>query len=149
MSNEDSGLLAITESLLFRSLDDTGRAALASQATTKLFQPGQVIVREGDPGEEMYVVKDGTVRVFTSQDGREIELAVLGRGACVGEVALLRGAPRTATVAANEACTLLQFYRKHIEQVLDKNPKVRKLLETIVAGRARDTIQKVTRPPEA
>jgi len=61
-------------------------------------------------------------------------------------VALLSGRPRTATVVAVEPCTMLCFPKRQIEEILNAYPKVRKLLETVVLGRARDTIEKITRP---
>ncbi|MCC6748091.1 MAG: cyclic nucleotide-binding domain-containing protein [Deltaproteobacteria bacterium] len=146
MSYEDSGLASIAESHLFRSLDETGQRRLLAACRRVSFQPGQVIVREGDPGEALYLVKDGWVRVHTTRAGRDIPLATLGRGACFGEVALLSGRPRTATVSAVNRCTLLCFQRTQIEEVLDAYPKVRRLLESMVLGRARDTIEKLTRP---
>ena len=72
-------------------------------------------------------------------------MATLGRGACFGEVALLTKQPRTATVVAMENCRLLRFNRKEIEEVLDAYPKVKKLLQAIVVGRAKDTIEKLSR----
>ena len=143
----DSGLESISGSHLFKSLDQEGRGRLFEGATTVQFELGQVVVREGDPGEALYLIRKGQVEVSTIRDGKQIELARLGAGACFGEVALLSGRPRTATVVAIEPCTMLCFPKQQIEEILDAYPKVRKLLESIVLGRARDTIEKITRPP--
>jgi len=144
---EDSGLEVITGSHLFKSLDEEGRGRLMLAATDVHFDTGHVVVREGDPGEALYVIRKGQVEVHTLRGGARIHLATLGPGACFGEVALLSGRPRTATVVAKEPCTLLCFYRNQIEEILVAYPKVRKLLETVVLGRAKDTIEKITRPP--
>lgn len=64
------------------------------------YGPGQVIVREGEPGAEMFVILDGDVRVATAQAGT---VTVLGRGAFFGEMAILEGGLRAATVAAGGA----------------------------------------------
>lgn len=109
------------------------------------FEPESVIVREGDPGDALYVVQEGRVRVQTMREGTCVFLAALSAGACIGEVALLCGRPRTATVVAEERCTLLCFPRQQIEDVLSMYPKVRKLLEAMVLGRAKDTIEKLDR----
>jgi len=146
-TTEDSTLAAITNSHLFKSLDEQGRKRLLDTATTVSFDTGQVVVREGDPGEALYIIKSGAVQVATTRDAQQVPLARLGRGACFGEVALLSGAPRTATVVAVEHATLLCFHRQAIEDLLNTYPKVRKLLESVVQGRARDTIEKITRPP--
>lgn len=143
---EDSGLEVITGSHLFKSLDAEGRARLMKGAASVHFDANQVVVREGDPGEALYLIRQGVVDVHTLRDGERIHLATLGPGACFGEVALLSGRPRTATVVAREDCTLLCFYRNQIEEILVAYPKVRKLLESVVLGRARATIEKITRP---
>ena len=144
---EDSGLETITGSHLFKSLDEEGRQRLLREATAVSYDQGQIIVREGDPGEALYLIRQGQVEVFTTRDGENIQLATLGPGACFGEVALLSGRSRTATVITAEPCTLLCFYRNRIEDILIAYPKVRKLLESMVLGRARDTIEKINRPP--
>lgn len=141
---DDSGLQAVTGSHLFKSLDEEGRARLMQGATTVQFDADQVVVREGDPGEALYLIRKGMVDVYTTREGERIRLASLGPGACFGEVALLSGRPRTATVVATETCTMLCFYRNQIEETLIAYPKVRKLLESIVLGRAKATIEKIT-----
>jgi CRP/FNR family transcriptional regulator, cyclic AMP receptor protein len=145
MTGEDSGLAEIADSHLFKSLSTEGRERLWVGATTVEIEEGQIVVREGEPGEALFIVKSGQVRVHTVQAGGEVVLATLGRGACFGEVALLTKQPRTATVVAMENCRLLRFNRKEIEEVLDAYPKVKKLLQAIVVGRAKDTIEKLSR----
>ncbi len=119
---------------------------LLDNASKVMFEKDQVVVREGDPGEALYLIRRGQVRVFTTREGEEIPLAILGPGACFGEVALLSGRPRTATVVATEPCSMLCFPKALIDEILTAYPKVRKLLETVVLGRAKDTIEKITRP---
>jgi CRP-like cAMP-binding protein len=145
--DESSGLETITGSHLFKSLDEEGRTRLLQGATRVAFDADQIVVREGDPGEALYLIRRGEVSVFTTRGGEKIELATLGPGACFGEVALLSGRPRTATVVTSEPCTMLCFPKAQIEEILNAYPKVRKLLETVALGRAKDTIEKITRPP--
>lgn len=137
-------LSAIDDSHLFRSLDQAGRQKLLDASSVAHFAAGKVIVREGEPGRALFLVKEGRVRITMLMDGETIELSCLGRGGCFGEVAVLSGRPRTATVVADEDCTLLRFSREAVEEVLAEYPKVRKLLESLVKGRARDTIEKIT-----
>ncbi|MFH1131801.1 MAG: cyclic nucleotide-binding domain-containing protein [Pseudomonadota bacterium] len=145
MVTENSTLAQISNSHLFKSLEEAGREKLLQGSKSASFEKGQVVVREGDPGGILYLVKSGTVGVHTTRKGASVHLATLGRGACFGEVALLSNRPRTATVIANEDCTLLCFDKNLIEEVLDAYPKVRKLLETVLLGRAQDTIEKLSR----
>lgn len=139
-------LRAVGGSHLFKSLDEEGLALLLKQATNTSYSEGQVVVREGDPGEAMYLLQEGQVRVYTCKGDNQIELAVLGAGACVGEVALLTGTPRTATVEAIEPCKVLCFHKSQIDEILRAYPKVRKLLNAVILGRARDTMDKITAP---
>jgi cAMP-binding proteins - catabolite gene activator and regulatory subunit of cAMP-dependent protein kinases len=144
---EDSSLTVITGSHLFRSLDEAGRERLMQGAARAHFDARQIVVREGDPGEALYLIRSGEVEVFTMREGQRVLLSVLQPGACFGEVALLSKRPRTATVLTRTPCTLLCFYRSQIEEILVAYPRVRELLESVVLGRARQTIERITRPP--
>ena len=144
MDKYDSILNLIDDSHLFSSLDEAGRRKLLDAATVTHVGAGKIVVREGEPGQALFLVKEGTVRITMLLDDEIIELTRLGRGACFGEVAVLSGRPRTATVVAAESCTLLRFSRESVEEVLQEYPKVRKRLESLVQGRARNTIEKIT-----
>lgn len=134
----------VLRSHLFKSLDDAGREHLLESGFVMRFDAGDMILREGDRGETMYLVMEGTVRVeTTSATSNALQLADLGRGACVGEVSVLTGSPRTATVTALTPVTAVTFARHRILRVLDENPKVRAILEALVEGRARDTVEKI------
>lgn len=128
---------------LFKSLDDAGRRHLLESGFVMCFDPGQVILREGDPGDTMCLVMEGTVRVETNTPSGTVQLAELGRGACIGEVSVLTGRHRTATVTAVTAVTAVAFARHRILRLLDEHPKVRAILEAMIEGRARDTIEKI------
>ncbi len=128
---------------LFKSLDLTQRANLIESAFVMMYDAGDVILREGDPGDTMFLVMEGTVRVETQGGAGNVHLAELGRGACVGEVSVLTGAPRTATVTAISDVTVATFARHRVTRLLDQSPKVRALLEQLVEGRANDTVAKI------
>lgn len=129
---------------LFKSLDDAGRKSLLESGFVMHFEPGDVILREGDPGDTMFLVLEGTIRVATdASPGVSVQLADLGRGACVGEVSVLTRGPRTATVIALTPVTTVTFARHRIERVLDEHPRVRALLEALIEGRAKATVDKI------
>jgi CRP-like cAMP-binding protein len=69
---------------------------LASELQSATYEPGEVIIQDGEPGERFYMITDGRARV--SKDGKE--LRQMGTGESFGEIALLRMVPRTATVTA-------------------------------------------------
>ncbi len=128
---------------LFKSLDDEGRKRLLSSGYVVTFAKGDTIVRQDEPGDVMYVVLAGRVHIGTRAAAGDVGLAELGRGACIGEVALLTGQPRTATVTALEDVDAMAFARHRIERLLDAYPKVREVLLTLVEHRARDTVEKI------
>ena len=74
---------------------------------TREFKKGEVIIREGDVGREMFIIKSGSVEVLKKDGGSLIPLAVLERGDFFGEMAILEDAPRTATVVARETTELV------------------------------------------
>lgn len=136
----------IKNSHLFKSLDDEGRVRALQESSLHTFAKGTVILREGQPGDEFYLIASGTVRVETTGADPEhpVELAILGRGAFFGEVSVLTGRPRTASVTAVDDVLVVVFSQDLVERLLEAYPRVRKLLDAIVLGRARDTIEKIS-----
>jgi putative ABC transport system ATP-binding protein len=90
---------------LFEKLSPAELTNVAEKMKRRRFAKGDVIIREGDPGEEFFVIKQGSVRVLRGSGADEPgrELATLGPGNCFGERALITDEPRNATVAAREA----------------------------------------------
>ncbi|MEW5848236.1 MAG: cyclic nucleotide-binding domain-containing protein [Myxococcota bacterium] len=113
---------------------DLGRAAfLALAARTRLhqFAAGHTILTEGAPGSSMFVVVRGAVTVlrrFVDEPEPHV-VARLGEGAVFGEMALLTGAPRVATVTAAEECELLELTREQMAEVTLHHPGVARVLE--------------------
>jgi len=89
---------------------------------TKEFNKGDMIIREGDPGREMYIIKSGSVDVVKSDGDREIILATLSRGDFFGEMAILENIYRTATVKANETSRLIVLTTGNFMIKLKKDP---------------------------
>ena len=92
---------------LFAGLDDVERARLAETCPEHLFGAGERIVRQGDAGQSMFVVLDGRVRVTLEPSGQEV--AVTSRGGFFGEMSMLTGDPRTATVSALDDALLVEI----------------------------------------
>lgn len=134
----------IGSSHLFKSLDEEGRASLLECGVVRTYNAGDVLFAQGQPGEEMLLIMGGNVKVETCSPGGKLKpLAELGRGACIGEVAVLTGDPRTATVTALDDVDAAAFAAHRIQRVLEDYPKVRRILESLVDARARDTIEKI------
>ena len=85
---------------------------------SRTFAPGSVIVREGDPGEEAFIITTGTCVVSKREGGVEREIGRLGDGAVFGETAILSRTPRTATVTAADEVTVKIVTRALIEERL-------------------------------
>lgn len=133
----------VASSHLFKSLDADGRERLVESGYVLFFESGDVLIREGDEGDVMYLVLSGKVRVGTTGARGAVQLAELGRGACLGEVSVLTGGPRTATVTALAPVQVVAFEKHRIQRIVDDYPRVRQLLEAMIAGRARDTVEKI------
>jgi hypothetical protein len=103
---------------------------------------GQVVVKEGDRGDTLYLIVSGTLRVSTrGQDGQDVPLAALGAGDFFGEVALLTGRPRTATVTALTEVELLTLDRATADGLRSRHPEIEASLAEFHKRRAELTIE--------
>ncbi len=110
------------------------------------YVPGEIIFKEGDVGDAMYVIRAGQVVVFKGNPTSPIVLGYRGVGEIVGEMALLEDRPRSATVVATEEVGLLKISRKDFQKWLGRNPSLRgNLLKALSARlRAADQIRSDT-----
>ncbi len=119
---------------------------LAKCGITKRYKSKTVLITEGEPSHELYIVESGLVRVYTSEkSGKEVTLTFLGPWECFGELGLLDDAPRSASVATLEASTLHVVSKPAFLNCLSKHPEISiKLLLALVqqvrllTGRVRD-----------
>jgi len=88
------------------------------------FPPGDVLFREGDSGEVMFVIQSGAVRISKSISGEDKVLAVLGPGEFLGEMAILNGKPRTATATVVESARCLVIEAKTLESMVARNAEI-------------------------
>jgi len=94
---------------------------LAVKLRTERFAAGDIIVRQGDPGDAFYIVREGSVEVLSLKGaGRACRLRVLGAGDFFGEIALLRDVPRTATVRGKEAGSVWRLQRQDFRELLGR-----------------------------
>lgn len=134
---------ALSKSPLFSSLGREELDRLALMTTPMRFAPDDVVFREGDPGDALFVVVTGQLRVLVSTPSGDMKLNTLGPGDIFGEIAVLDGRGRTATVAANQESELLRIGRQEFLIFLEDYPRYMSTLLQIVAGRVRNTVQAV------
>lgn len=97
--------------------------AIAARATARTFARGDVLMHQGDPGDACYILTAGVARVSViAANGREITLDFLEKGAVAGEIALLDGAERTASVTAIEPVSALRLDRSALRDIIASRP---------------------------
>jgi CRP/FNR family cyclic AMP-dependent transcriptional regulator len=110
---------------LFRSLAPGEVGAFAALAREKSYPRGSVILFEDDPGDSLFVVREGRVKVvLVAEDGREVILGILGVGEHFGELSLIDDQPRSAHVVAMEESSLLVLRRDDFRRRVEQNPAV-------------------------
>jgi len=119
---------------LFRSLDETSLATVAEAAVEVEFPAERVIAREGEIGTGLFIVADGAVRVV--RNGQVI--ARMGPGEFFGELSVLDGAPRNASVIADVPTTCLALATWYAERVLREQPGVALAVLRVLAARLRE-----------
>ncbi|MBI3326314.1 MAG: NAD(P)-binding domain-containing protein [Nitrospinae bacterium] len=117
---------------LFTGLNKTSLGLLMSKVKLRTFSSGAVIIRERDPGDSLYVIRNGTVKISTWMGDRERVLAYLRDGTCFGEMALIRNEPRNATITALTKVEVAQMMRDDFHALLREHPEIlSKVQETI------------------
>jgi len=87
-------------------------------------EAGDVIFSEGEPGDSLFVVTEGLIQIQIKTASGPLVLSKLGPGEFLGEMALINGAPRSATAVAVEPSTLLMYPAKEIEELIAEHPSV-------------------------
>jgi type IV pilus assembly protein PilB len=122
---------------LFKSLGDEELQELSARLKERVYPSNTAIVREGASGDSMFIIKNGKVDIKKREPnlGIDLSIASLDSGACFGEMALLTGNPRTATVMAIQATSVFVLERTDFESLLREHPSISMSLNKIVAER--------------
>ncbi len=120
---------------LFRGMSTSALETVADRATETSFEDGDIVTREGEPGETFYIVTDG--RLHVSKDGTAVR--DLGPGDFLGEIALIDGGPRTATVTADGHVDALVIRRADFLEMVEWDSAVRLGILTALTERIRKT----------
>jgi CRP-like cAMP-binding protein len=123
---------------IFASLDAKELDLLLRATTTKRLEAKEILFRKGDPGNQLYGILSGSLKVMTTgADGKDVMFAVMGPGECIGEIALLDNEDRSATAIALEPMELLTLHRRELIPFLESHPRAAIGLAGVLAAMVR------------
>ncbi len=110
---------------------------IVSRVHKRTFDAGTVIFRQDDPGDALYLIESGkvTIHAHTSEHGEEKGVATMGEGDTFGEMALVTGQPRVATVEAEEDTIAWVIHKEDFDRIVFVSPKLQQALEQLVKDR--------------
>jgi Cyclic nucleotide-binding domain len=121
---------------LFSSFGQDELVAVMHGLRLLSFEPGDIIITEGDPGDSLFVLASGVAKAYVRKDGRQTFARRMEEGTFFGEISILSGKPRTATVTAATDCELLELDRATLDEITSSHPSVRAVLEDFYIQRA-------------
>jgi len=134
---------------IFRMLSKENIDFIVERLKFKTFASDEVICKIGDPGDEMYIVISGKVKIcIYNENNTEQMVASLAPGDYFGEMSLLTGEPRSASVIAMEDSETFMLHKNDFDVILEKFPSISLSMGKIVSKRLRETLQKATSMPK-
>ncbi len=128
---------------VFRELPYSEREKFLPKFELVIIGKDEDIVREGEIGEAMFVIVSGTVEVWTKRGGKKIVLATLREGDFFGEISLVTGETRTATVTALKETRLMKLKKRDFDEIANRYPRVLEITKKVLDRRLEDTITTV------
>jgi hypothetical protein len=139
-AEEDSAAAGsqIVVSPLFKDFSVDEMVAVIQGLRLLTFEARKVILRQGDPGASLYMLTSGRARAFVKNaEGKQVPVGDLDEGAFFGEISILTGKPRMATVVAVTPCELLELDRPTLDSIVAQHPHVRDVLQEFARQRVR------------
>jgi len=128
----------IVVSPLFKDLAVDEMVAVIHGLRLLTYKARKIILRQGDRGDSLYMLTSGRVRAFVKNaQGKQVPLADLDEGAFFGEMSVLTGKPRTATIVAVTPCELLELDRPTLDDIVSRHPRVLEILQEFARQRSR------------
>jgi CRP/FNR family transcriptional regulator, cyclic AMP receptor protein len=112
-------------------------------ALGRTYADGEIVIRQGDPGDALFVVEEGTVEIVAERDGHERTLRTAGPGELLGEMALFEKEPRSATVRARGQARILTIDRRHFLRRISEDPTLAFRIIEVMAHRVRELSREV------
>jgi CRP/FNR family cyclic AMP-dependent transcriptional regulator len=129
---------------LFASLSEEALRAVEAVCRRRVFKRGETLFYEEDPGNALYIVQTGQVKIVRlAPDGEERILHLEGPGECLGELSLIDGAPRSAKAVALDRVEALVLYREEFLALVDRHPAVARAVMSGLAGMVRRLSEQV------
>jgi small-conductance mechanosensitive channel/CRP-like cAMP-binding protein len=129
----------LREDPLFQCLEEEQLDRLLEHSQLNRFGRGERVIEEGAAGDSMFILLRGTAQVSVAKNGAPLRLGTLRPGDCFGEMSLLTGEPRTATVRAEADCEVLEISKPVMSEVLHHAPECLEQLSELLARRKMET----------
>jgi small-conductance mechanosensitive channel/CRP-like cAMP-binding protein len=120
---------------VFRALDAEKIDRLSRRMRLIIYGPGETVLRQGDPGDSLYVLRAGSVAVRLGSHGAEREVATLSAGQFFGEMSLMTGESRSATVVAKSDCECYIVDKEAFQEILEERPELAGIISDILSRR--------------
>ena len=133
--DQDEARSILRSDALFQCLSDQQIDSLVKQSTLNHFGRGERLIEEGAEGDSMFVLLRGAAQVSVSKNGTSIPVATLNSGDCFGEMSLLTGERRSATVSAEADCYVMEIGKTVMGEVIREAPECLRQLSEILATR--------------
>lgn len=131
---------------LFANLPTVRLKLIAYTAEVVNFEPGEVIVQQGDPADAVYIIAEGEAEVWlTDDDGHELMLNTMGRHSLFGELGVLCGGRRTTTVRATERVVTFKISARLFLDLVRQSPEIGMQVMTVLAQRLERTTLRLQR----
>ncbi len=126
----------MSDSLLFRSLQPEESEIVEKKMTASICKAGSVLYKEGDHAKSMFFVASGTLNVVKKDSkGNQCKVATLTKGQCVGEMGMIDGMIRSATIIAATDSDIVVFRRDDFDKLLEEHPVIGiKILKEVARG---------------
>ncbi len=123
---------------LFANLSDDDQSAIWQIMRLRSYRKDEVVFHKGDPGQMMYIVKTGQVRIYmVTDDEQEISVAILGDGDFFGELAILDEKPRSASAMAMERTEAYTLHRSDFLAIVREHPEIATAIMAVLGDRLR------------
>jgi small-conductance mechanosensitive channel/CRP-like cAMP-binding protein len=122
------------------------REALEAMMQERLVPRGATIVRQGEAGDSLFLLAEGALEVRAVQDGAELPPERMAPGEVFGEMSLLTGQPRSATITAVTEAVIYEIRREHLDPILRRRPELAESLAAIMASRRARNARRAERP---